>query len=308
MSVLYFFESIRNPFLDALFSVVTHLGSETFFLALAIITFWCFNKKGGYYLMTVGFVNTILNQFLKLLCRVPRPWVKDPNFTIVESARADATGYSFPSGHTASVVSTLGSVGRMAKQKWLQIICIIFILLTAISRMYLGVHTLADVGFSLVVGTVIVLAVYPVFEKMDEKPQLMYYVLTGLTGLSLAYLLFVELFPWPADMDTYNLEHGIKNAYTLFGCTVGMFLSYHIERKYVNFDVKAPWWAQIIKTVLGLAIVLGIKAGLKPLLLMLLGGHVSEAAIRYFVIVVFAALIWPMTFKWFASGCRITKK
>ena len=64
MSVLYFFESIRNPFLDALFSIVTHLGSEIFFLALAIITFWCYSKKGGYYLMTVGFVNTILNQFL----------------------------------------------------------------------------------------------------------------------------------------------------------------------------------------------------------------------------------------------------
>ena len=50
--------------------------------------------------MTVGFFGTLVNQFLKLVCRVPRPWVRDPNFTIVEAARADATGYSFPSGHT----------------------------------------------------------------------------------------------------------------------------------------------------------------------------------------------------------------
>ena len=308
MPVLYFLENIRNPVLDAFFSAITHLGSETFFLAAAIITFWCFSKKGGYYLMTVGFVNTILNQFLKLLCRVPRPWVKDPNFTIVESARADATGYSFPSGHTASVVSTLGSAARMCKVTWFRVISIVFIALTAISRMYLGVHTPADVGVSLVIGTVLVFAVYPLFEKMDEKPVYMYFVLAGLTIISLAYLLFVELKQWPADMDSYNLEHGIKNAYTLFGCTVGMFLSYHIESKYVKFDTKAPWWAQILKTLLGLAIVLGIKAGLKPLLLAVFDGHVCEAAVRYFVIVVFAALIWPMSFKWFAGGCRITKK
>ena len=65
--------------------------------------------------------------------------------------------------------------------------------------MYLGVHTPADVGVSLVIGTVLVFAVYPVFEKMDEKPVYMYFVLAGLTIISLAYLLFVELKQWPAD-------------------------------------------------------------------------------------------------------------
>lgn len=72
MTLLYWFEGLRTPFLDGFFSLLTHLGSETLFLALAIIVFWCVSKYGGYYLMTVGFFGTILNQFLKLLCRVPR--------------------------------------------------------------------------------------------------------------------------------------------------------------------------------------------------------------------------------------------
>ena len=104
MGFLKFLEGIRNPVLDVFFSLITHLGEETVFMAVAIIVFWCFSKKDGYYLLSVGFIGTVLNQFLKLLFRIPRPWVKDPTFTIVESARAEATGYSFPSGHTQSAI------------------------------------------------------------------------------------------------------------------------------------------------------------------------------------------------------------
>ena len=108
MEVLYWLEGIRSPFLDTFFSLITHLGSETLFLAIAIIVFWYFSKTKGYYLMTVGFFGTLINQFLKLLCRIPRPWVKDPNFTIVEAAREEATGYSFPSGHTLAATMHYG--------------------------------------------------------------------------------------------------------------------------------------------------------------------------------------------------------
>ena len=109
MELLYALESIRTPFLDKLMALVTNLGGETVFIAAAIIVFWCISKKCGYYMMTVGFAGTIINQFLKLWFRIPRPWVKDPNFSIVESARAEATGYSFPSGHTQNAFATLGS-------------------------------------------------------------------------------------------------------------------------------------------------------------------------------------------------------
>ena len=49
MQFLYFLEGIRTPFLDKFFSLITHLGEETVFLAVAIIVFWCFSKYGGYY-------------------------------------------------------------------------------------------------------------------------------------------------------------------------------------------------------------------------------------------------------------------
>jgi len=80
-----------------------------------------------------------------------------------------------------------------------------------------------------------------------------------------------------------------------------------VERNCIAFSTKAPFWAQVLKVVLGLAIVLGLKAGLKPPLVALFNGHHAATAVRYFVLVIFAALVWPLTFKWFEKGCPLRK-
>lgn len=307
MQFLYWLESLRNPALDAFFSLITHLGSETLFIAIAIVVFWCVGKKQGYYLMTVGFFGTVINQFLKLMFRIPRPWVRDPTFTIVESAREAATGYSFPSGHTQNAVSILGCPARFGKNKLLRIVFVMLILLTGLSRMYLGVHTPADVGVSLLVGAFLVFVLYPFFERGDEKPLRMYVAMGALTVCALLYVLFVELRAWPANIDEHNLASGIKNGYLVLGCGCGMLLSCLIERKWINFDVKAPLAAQIAKVVLGLGLVLALKAGLKPICVAVCGGHAAATALRYFLLVLFAACVWPLTFPWFAKGCPMKK-
>ena len=307
MQFLYLLESIRNPFLDAFFATITHLGSETLFIVLAIVMFWGVNKRSGYYLMTVGFFGTLVNQFLKLAFRIPRPWVRDPNFTIVEAARADATGYSFPSGHTQSVTAVLGCPARTTRNGIARVICIVLILLTALSRMYLGVHTPADVGVSLALGTLMVFGFYPLFEKGDEKPALMYGAMGSLFALSVAFVLYAEFAAWPADIDAYNMEHGIENAYLLMGCSAAMLLSCWIERRYIRFETRAKPLTQVLKVVLGLALVLGIKEGTKPVLNAIFNGHHIARAIRYFLMVMFAACVWPMTFPWFQKGCPFKK-
>ena len=305
MSFLYFLESLRNPALDTFFSLITHLGSETLFMAIAITVFWCFNKYDGLYLLSTGFFGTLINQFLKLTCRVPRPWVKDPNFTIVESARADATGYSFPSGHTQSIGTSLGCPARFTKKLVVRIVCIALILLVGLSRMYLGVHTPADVLVSLGVSVVLVFGLYPVFQKARKEPLILYLVVGVLSALSLCYVLFVELNAWPADIDLRNLESGIKSGYLLLGCGAGMLVALPLERRFVKFKEKAPLIFQILKVVLGLGLVMAIKAGAKPLLNPIFNGHLASNAVRYFIIVIFAVLVWPMTFGWFAGGCKL---
>ena len=301
MELLYALESIRTPFLDKLMGLVTNLGGEAVFIVAAIVVFWCLSKSCGYYMMTVGFAGTIINQFLKLWFRIPRPWVKDPNFTIVESARAEATGYSFPSGHTQNAFAVFGAPARFFKNTALRIIFILLIALTAFSRMYVGVHTPLDVGVSIIVGTILVFVIYPFFRDMDKSPKKVYIIFSIFIVLAAAFVAFVELYDFPADIDAENYASGLKNAYMILFCAIGLMLTFFIDTKYVHFPTQALWWAQIIKVVFGLAILLALKSVLKAPLLALFGGHSIAHGVRYFIVILFAGIVWPMTFKFFAK-------
>lgn len=301
MELLYALESIRTPFLDKLMGLVTNLGGEAVFIVAAIVVFWCLSKSCGYYMMTVGFAGTIINQFLKLWFRIPRPWVKDPNFTIVESARAEATGYSFPSGHTQNAFAVFGAPARFFKNTALRIVFILLIALTAFSRMYVGVHTPLDVGVSLIVGTILVFVIYPFFRDMDKSPKKVYIIFGIFIVLAAVFVAFVELYDFPADIDAENYASGLKNAYMILFCAIGLMLTFFIDTKYVHFHTQAVWWAQIIKVVVGLAILLALKSVLKAPLLALFGGHSIAHGVRYFIVILFAGIVWPMTFKFFAK-------
>ena len=297
MTLLYWFQSIRNPVLDVIMSTVTRLGEETVFMVIAMFVFWCVDKRRGYYLLTVGFLGTLINQWLKIVCRVPRPWVLDPEFSIVESAREAATGYSFPSGHTQSAVCTLGGVARFTGSGWIRVLCIILALLTAVSRMYLGVHTPADVGVSLVVAVILVLVLYPLMESTLWFPGRMYGIIGAMLVFSFSFVAFMECYPFPADVDAANLASAVKNAYTMAGSVAALPVVYLFDTKVLKFSTRAPWWGQIVKLVGGLALAVAVKSLLKAPLLGLCGGHDIANALRYFLMVVTAGCLWPMTFR-----------
>ena len=297
MDILYALEKIRTPFWNGVMSAVTQLGGEVIFIVAAVVVFWCVSKWEGYYLMTIAFCGTVLNQFLKLICRVPRPWVRDPNFTIVESARAEATGYSFPSGHTQNAIGHFGGMARWGGRRWVRLGLTALALVIAFSRMYLGVHTPADVGVSLVLAAALVLGLYPLMRRAQEKPRYMGYVLAAMLVVSGAFVVFVEAYGFSADTDAENLASGIGNAWKMLGAVAGMTLAWLLDRRYIHFETQAVWWVQVIKVAVGMALLLAIKSGLKAPLLALLGHEGLAGGVRYFLLVLVAGAVWPLVFR-----------
>ena len=308
MGFLYMLEGIRTPLLDKLLGAVTFLGGEVVFVAVAIVLFWCVNKKDSYYIIAAGIGGTVVSQTLKIACQVPRPWVKDPNFTIVESARAGATGYSFPSGHSQNCIVSLGGTARCVGKKWAKALLWVLAAAVCFSRMYVGVHTPADVSVGAVLGLALVFGLRPVFQKTEEKPWIIPAVYGVCAVLALAAVLYGELWHWPADIDRENLAEFQKNSYTMLGMALAVLIAEPIERKYIRFETKAPWWAQIIKCALGFGVVMGVRVGLKPPLNALFHGHLASNAVRYFLMVLSAMLLWPLTFPWFSKGCPLGKR
>ena len=299
MPFLYFLESIRNPVFDFIFSLITHLGEETFFLVIAIIFFWCVNKREGYFILITGLVGTLFNQLAKLFFRIPRPWVLDPDFDIIEAAREEATGYSFPSGHTQNIAGTYGAIAAYQPKKWKTALCTTIIVLVAFSRMYLGVHTPLDVIVSLLLALALILLLRPLFATEEMFKKSMPWIVIGSTVLSLAFLGYVLSVSGDNTLDAHNFESALKNACTLLGCTAGLIAVYFIDLKFINFVTEARWYSQIIKLVVGLGGVLAIKAGFSSPLTALFGNEMIARAVRYFLIVLFAGGVWPLTFKWF---------
>ena len=301
MQLLYALAELRTPFLDALLGALTNCGGELVFMAAAIIVFWCVSKSCGYYMLTVGFVGTIVNQFLKLVFRIPRPWVKDPDFQIVESARAEATGYSFPSGHTQNVFASFGCLGRWTRRTWLRVVCALLIVVTAFSRMYLGVHTPLDVGVAFLMAAALLALFYPVFRSEQAMAKGMPWLLSAAVLLAVAFTFYMGgLRVDAASLDGSNFAHAQENAYKLLGAVIALLPVYFLEKRYVKFETGAVWYAQIAKLVLGLGLAMAVKSVLKAPLNALLPGGAGDA-IRYFVLVLFAGCGWPMTFRWFGK-------
>ena len=302
MSLLYWLEAIRNPFLDTVVQLITHLGSEMLFIVVGIFMLWCMDKKQGYFILLTGFFGVYLNQFLKITCRVPRPWVLDPEFTIVESARAEATGYSFPSGHTQTAIGLFGGLALCRRETWFRIICVVICVLVPFSRMYLGVHTPWDVGVAMVMAAVLALGMWYLFSKVGYTRKLMFPLLGVLSVMALAFLLYVLLWQFPANIDGDNLLSAKENACTLAGALLGLWVTYLFDDFVRPFHTQAPLLGQILKFVLGFILVLGIMEGSKPLFNLLFGeGDLLARVIRYFLTVLFAGVIWPLTFRFFTK-------
>lgn len=298
MNFLYLLESVRIPGLNEFMLAITYLGDEIAFLVVALILMWCVDKRTGYYVLSVGFLGTIANQFMKLWFRIPRPWVLDPEFTILEQAREGASGYSFPSGHTQSSVGTYGAIAYTTKRKCIRILSLLAVVLVPFSRMYLGVHTPLDVSVAAMMAIALIFGLRPLI--LGKNKQAFPVFLAVMVAVSVAFLDFVELYPFPDNIDPHNMASGLKNAYTLLGSILGMCLVCFVDEKWLHFSTKAVWWAQILKVLAGLGIVLMVKSGLKVPLEFVFGTLVGRA-VRYFLIVIVAGIVWPLSFPFFAK-------
>ncbi len=298
MEFLYLLERIRVPALDELMLLITRFGEELPFMAIGLVLFWCVDKHKGYFVLSVGFIGTLFNQFMKLWFRVPRPWVLDPEFKALDKAVPAASGYSFPSGHTQCAVGTFGGIAWTVKDRFIRIAAICLAVLVPFSRMYLGVHTPLDVFTAAAMACVLLVLFKPLLLGSSSRAKLL--LMLGMTCTAVAYLLFVNLYHFPENIDLENLLSGTENAYTLMGTMLGMLTVYILDEYWIKFPTKAVWWVQIIKVFAGICLVLAVKEGLRTPLAALLGEYPGRL-VRYFLMVVVAGFIWPLFFKLFSK-------
>jgi hypothetical protein len=249
-------------------------GEESFYIIAAAIIFWCVNKEFGYKLGFALLTSTIVNTVIKGLVNAARPI----GVSGIRSMRLQtATGQSFPSGHTQGAATFWFSWMAQVRKKWIYIVGTTAILLVAYSRMYLGVHYPIDVIAGIVVGITWVFISNYIFDYAEA---------TGKT-----WILLIIVVPMLIGL-IFIRE---KTYYTIAGTVLGFYIGYVLESKYVQFDVRNTWVAQIIKLVFGLAILITIKSTLKIILPI----NLYADFFRYFVIGLWITVGAPSIFKSF---------
>ncbi len=296
MEFLKMLSKLRTPVADRIMQFFTTFGEESLFILIALAFFWCIDKKRGYFLLFTGFAGIAINQILKMVFRIPRPWVLDPDFQIVSTAREQATGYSFPSGHTQVASTLYGGIARSAKKTWEYIAGLSLVALVGFSRMYLGVHTPKDVLVSLAIGAILVLGLYPIVDRFLDRPCVMLAILGGMVLICIGNLIFLYQYPFPTDMDAENYLDAIETGWKLLGMVCGMCTVYPLDHYKIRFKTDAIWWAQLLKLSLGFGVVMAVRIALKQPLNAMLGASVG-GAVRYLLMVLTAGAVIPCLFR-----------
>ena len=296
MDILRAIAEWRTPFLDNLFLVLTKLGEESVVILAVAILYWCISKRIAYSLGFAYFFSGLAVNTLKIGCRIDRPWIIDPTFNVVEGAKGHATSYSFPSGHTQSATALYGTLGLTAGKGWLKALFLLGIPVVGFSRMYLGVHTPADVlvGFAVTASFVVLFTLL----CRNNEPTLRFFAVAGLVLTlcsfgALAYALHL----YGRGIIAYDYAADICK---MLGAAVGFALGCPLEHRYVRFSPRTgDIWQHIFKVAVGISITLLLKSGLKPIFALIASQSLVMDALRYGIVILWVVVAWPAIFSRF---------
>ena len=298
LGILEYLESIRTGGLDVLFSLITHLGSEWLIVPGLCILLWCVNKEAGYRVGLILFLSLGVNQLLKVVFSVPRPWVRWPDrITPVSAALEGATGYSFPSGHTGMATAFYPVVAAQApahRRGFAMAAAVVTVVAVGFSRVYLGVHTPSDVVFSVLTTLAVAIPVYFLYPRLARRKSKATLeavtLIAGVAGLGLAGWVLLQAGGFS------GLPEETDDLFKTAGGILGFAIGWGVERRWIRWSVQAPVHMQVVKVLAGLTGMFLLRELGEPVLSALSKDPLIVHSVRYLLVTVWATAGLPAVF------------
>ncbi len=238
INYLLFLQQIRTltgGIFDSLVLALTSLGEAAITWGLLALVYWCVDKRTGQLMaLNVSFAST-LNQGIKNIFKVERPWGRDERIAPVSAALSHAGGYSFPSGHTTRGTAVWGAWAKRLwkqKEKALAFVCMLVCLMVAFSRNYLGVHTPQDVLVALGMGVVLIFVLDWAYEWV-ENGRYRDFVLV-VVGCFIFMLVMLKV-----------------GCLTNAGAGAGILFGWLAERRFIKFKIEGRFGERAFRFLLG---------------------------------------------------------
>lgn len=164
-AILNFIQNnLRTQFGDFIMPLITKLGDGGLIWIVTTVVLICIPKyrKTGVIMGVTLLLNAIFyGLVLKPLIARPRPFIQNP---LIELLINPPSGFSFPSGHTASSFTAAAILFCLKNKLWIPS-CVLAILI-AFSRLYLYVHFPSDVFAGMILGIVFSIICYVASGKV----------------------------------------------------------------------------------------------------------------------------------------------
>ncbi|MBQ9630538.1 MAG: phosphatase PAP2 family protein [Treponema sp.] len=307
MDILYLLklQDLRFSFssLEYFFAFVSELATSPAIVILVCLYYWAYNKKNGFFIIMLTATSQVLNQFIKNTACVYRPWIRDSRISCSPFAIEEAKGYSFTSGHTIMAGSSAGGIAFLSwqKRKYISLLCIVYILLVAFSRNFLGCHTPQDVLVAMLESFVLIFALSRCILWLEKNPSKHWVVFLLSIIFTIAYLLYTQFKPYPLDyvnnkllVDPYEMK---TDSFKVAGCFFGLALGSFIESKCINFSTEnISNKIKFIRSLIGLVCAATVLLGINPLLKSLISDANICGFIRYTLLFLTATACVPALF------------
>ncbi len=286
--ILLFFVNISNPILDFIANFSSLFGEQTLLILILSIVMYTYDKNKGFAICGSLVISLVSMGVLKAIFKAPRP------FTVIDEIKgkrlSTATGYSFPSGHTTGAASLYSSLAFALKKRIVSILCAIIILLVGLSRLYLGVHWPLDVEVGLILGILLSMFVYPIFETISKSTEKKFKIslIIGISTTIIALLLSILLQANKIDSTAFS------DLMKTLAFSAGGFLGIAYETKKINFNVTGSRLQKILRIVIVILGMLLIQFGLSYIIPESI--YYIGAFIRYIIIGLWLTAAFPKIF------------
>lgn len=283
-------QSLASDWLTWLFLQVTALGYHEIIILIVVAVVFGLGLRQGFLLFQIVFWTSTLSGMAKQFFGLPRPFFADsrvaclepdwdtagaflargadgffdlPARDVIDAFRVKGISFGFPSGHTSSAFAVWGGLAVVFRRRWLAWLAALMIALIAFSRLYLGVHFLADILGGAALGGLVLLAAWLLWRSDGRRAEL-FAALGGTIASSArraAYLAF--LFGLPLLLAAFSLV-----SMTFTGLYVGANAAFVLLSRRGLPDDAGSLPARLLRVLLGGAIFSLLAAGLRRIVVL----------------------------------------
>ena len=307
IGILLALQDFRNgtgAFLTDFLSKMTWLGETNTVIIIMALIYWCVSKDFGAYFLMGWSGNRLVNGMLKVTVCAYRPWIRDARVLPYGDSITEATGYSFPSGHTMNAATIFGGGAvRRDIPRALRTVLSLLVLLVAFSRNYLGVHTPQDVLVGIAAGILVMYLTVKLMHWVKIHPEKDLLVVCIGVGLAVLVAIYAAVKPYPTDTDAAGrvIVDGAKMANDTFkgiGRSVGFLTGWILERRFVQFSTDISMMKRITRLTYGLLTYYVVSLIFVPLIKAWISG-VPGTFVSCYLQMLYVAFICPWLLKRF---------